>query len=174
MNKIFIKAFLFWIVAIWFAQNAYAQDYCYNCNADSLVRTLQYAKTDSEKIRLLTLLIDLKVFDVGSGESTKNDSILRNYVQSLLILSKSQKVKDVDAYKSLSDALNLLAKKDYLGAQNSFKKSIALFEKNHKKMPHLIAAVRYTYNAAGNQEERFKFYTEKLHYYLIKYNEERL
>ena len=155
------------ILSLCYAQQTYSQDYCYNCNVDSLDQALLHAKTDSEKINLLTVLIDLKVFDVGSGESIKNDSIMRVYVQSLVNLSNSNKIRNIEAYKSLSDAFNFIQKKNYLAAQKSFENSVALFDKTHKKMPRLLAAIRYSYNAAGNQEDRLQFYTNKLHYYRI-------
>lgn len=168
MNTIFKKVVvLCCILSLWIAQHSFAQDYCFNCNADSLVQILHKAKTDNEKIRILTLLIDLKVFDVGSGESSKSDSMVLENVQSLIKLSATLKVKNIEAYKSLSEALQSLNKKNYLAAQSSFIKSISLFDKSHRKIPHLLAAVRYTYNSAGNQEDRLQFYTDKLHYYLI-------
>ncbi len=157
---------LIFYLVVFFVQQAKAQDGCYNCHLDSLSRALNIAKTDPERIKLLTLLVDLRVSSVGSESGSRSDSLVLLDVQSLIELSNSQRVKDIDAYKRLSDGLHFLHKRNYIGAQNSFKQSISLFDKTHKKIPHLIASIRYIYNLAGNQDERLQFYSDKLFYYL--------
>ena len=164
MNIILKKTIIvFCIAAVFFANNACAQDSCYNCNIDSLTAAMKMAKSNNEKIKLLTLLSDLKL----ASFSQQTDTETTGYIQSLIELSKSQKVKDIDAYKSLLEALYFFKKRDFLNAQNSFKISIALFDKSHKKIPAILAITRLTYNEAGDQEDRYKFYTDKLQYYLI-------
>ena len=157
---------LIFYLVVFFVQQAKAQDGCYNCHLDSLSRALNIAKTDPERIKLLTLLVDLRVSSVGSESGSRSDSLVLLDVQSLIELSNSQRVKDIDAYKRLSDGLHFLHERNYIGAQNSFKQSISLFDKTHKKIPHLIASIRYIYNLAGNQDERLQFYSDKLFYYL--------
>lgn len=165
MNIILKKTIIvFCIAAVFFANNACARDSCYNCNIDSLALTLKSAKTDAEKIKLLPLLIDLRIRLINPGLLT--DSSIKNYIRSLIELSKSQKIKNIDAYKSMLDAFIFFEKKDYLDGQNFLKKSIALFDLDHKKIPYLLWFTRFSYNLAGNQKDRLKYYSDKLKYYL--------
>jgi len=169
--KVLIKNAMigFCVVAVFISQNVHAQDSCYNCNIDSLTQLMENAKTDPERVRLLTMLIDLRL--LGSNIKHNNhvemiDYFSIPYLTKLIELSKSEKVKNIEAYKSLFEASSFFAKKDYINAQNSMKKSIELFDQVHKKIPYLVLFTRISYNLAGNQEDRLKFYTEKLNYYL--------
>ncbi|HEY5370572.1 MAG TPA: ATP-binding protein [Hanamia sp.] len=167
MNILFKKTrIVLFVTTVFFLQHVNAQDSCYNCNLDSLSAALKTVKSDHEKIKLLYLLIDFNIRKLRV-EINKPDTLLLGYIQSLIELSKSQKIKDIDAYKSLSDAIHFLEKKDYMAEQNSFKKSIALFDNSHKKIPYLLVTARMAYNDAGNLEERYQYYTDKLKYYLI-------
>jgi signal transduction histidine kinase len=167
MNILFKKTrIVLFVTSVFFLQHVNAQDSCYNCNLDSLSAALKTVKSDHEKIKLLYLLIDFNISKLRV-EINKTDILLLGYIQSLIELSKSQKIKDIDAYKSLSDAIHFLDKKDYMAEQNSFKKSIALFDNSHKKIPYLLVAARGAFNEAGNLEERYQYYTDKLKYYLI-------
>jgi len=148
-------------------QSAYAQDGCYNCHTDSLAAVLRDAKTDEERIQLLKTLVDLKIFDAGSSESIEREKQTREYLQELIELSSTHNIKDIEAYKALQKASHCLDMKDYKAALVLFTESVRLFDKTKKKIPRLIAAIRYTFNAAGEQEERLRFYSEKLQYYLI-------
>ncbi|MDP4286261.1 MAG: ATP-binding protein [Bacteroidota bacterium] len=166
MNIILKKTIIvFCIAAVFFANNACAQDSCYNCNIDSLVLTLKSAKTDAEKIKLLPQLIDLRIRLINPVLLT--DSSIKNYIGSLIELSKSQKIKNIDAYKSILDGFNFFDKLDYTNGQNALKKAITLFDISHKKIPHLLMFTRLSYNFVGNQDSRLKYYTDKLKYYLI-------
>ncbi len=150
-----------------FVQSAYSQDGCYNCPSDSLAGVLREAKSDEERIQLLKTLIDLKIFDAGSSESSEREKQTRDYLHELIELSHSQNIKDIEAYKNLAEALHCLETKDFKAALGFFATSVGLFDKSKKKVPRLIAAMRYTFNATGEQEERLRFYSEKLQYYLI-------
>ncbi len=163
-----LSIIVFCLIGVFFTQNAHAQDNCYKCSMDSLTQLMENAKTDPERVRLLTMLIDLRL--LGSNIQHNNhvemiDYFSLPYLTRLIGLSKSEKVKNIEAYKSLLEAYGFFEKKDYLKAQNSMKKSIELFDQVHKKIPYLILFTRISYNLAGNQEDRLKFYTEKLNYY---------
>lgn len=166
MSKLFKKLLIvLCVTAVNFVPQTHAQDSCYNCNVDSLAQTLKAVKTDAEKVKLLKLLIDLNIGRINPNLLT--DSSIKNYIGSLLELRRSEKIKDIDAYKSLLDAFNFFEKRDYLNGQNSLKKSIELFDLEHKKIPNLLWFSRFAYNLQGNQEDRYKFYSSKLKYYLI-------
>ena len=55
-KKLPLQIFFLLAVSI---QTIRAQDSCFDCNYDSLANQLKMKQTDAEKIKLLTLLIDL-------------------------------------------------------------------------------------------------------------------
>ena len=168
MDKFFKKSVILIFILFLFQQRTTkAQDGCYNCRIDSLTHALELAESEPLKVKLLTMVIDLRMSTVGSESAAKSDSLVMLDVQSLIELSKSQSVKNIDAYKCILTGLQFLKKKDYIGAQNSFIESITLFDKTHKKIPRILAPIRYIFNIAGNQEDRLRYYKEKLSYYLI-------
>ncbi|WP_225975445.1 tetratricopeptide repeat-containing sensor histidine kinase [Panacibacter ginsenosidivorans] len=157
------KVFLFFCFLFFVTIHCLAQDSCYNCKLDSLEVALKTAKTIDKKIELITLLADLKLNSFGSGA----DSTVFQYIEALIEFSKSQKIKDIDSYKVLLEGLHFYTKKDFLNAQTAFIKSVELFDKTHKQIVSLLTVLRLTYNALGNQEDRYKLYTDKLQYYLV-------
>jgi signal transduction histidine kinase len=162
-----IKAFKkYQILIIFFLQlsgiTASAQDSCFNCNQDSLGGMLIQAKSDEEKIRLLELLSMLKLGRINRPD----DSLAIVYLQSLVDLSRSRKIDNIDAYKSVLEGARFYKKKNFQEAQNAFKFAVALFDKTHRKITVLLLVIRYTHNEIGNQEDRYKYFSEKLHYYL--------
>jgi len=170
MMNFFKKAvIIFSVSAVFFLQHAFAQDSCYNCNIDSLTQVYQKTKAGPEKIKLLTLLIDLKMFriHIHQVENSLSDDSSANYIRELIDLSRTQKVNDIEAYKSILDGFNFFDKLDYTNGQNALKKAITLFDISHKKIPLLLMFTRLSYNFVGNQDSRLKYYTDKLMYYLI-------
>ena len=146
-------------------QAVYAQGNSGDYKVDSLTNAFNIAKTAAEKIPPLIGLIDTRIAD-GRKKQISNDSLI-NCLHSLIALSHTQKVKDIDAYKYLLEGLEFANKKDYQNVQESFKKSIAQFDINHKIIYSLISSVRLYYNLLENQEDRYQYYTSKLQYYLV-------
>ena len=171
MMNFFKKAvIIFSVSAVFFLQHAFAQDSCYNCNIDSLTQVYQKTKADTEKIKLLTLLIDLRMFHIHIhlvNENSLSDDSSANYIRELIDLGRTQKVNDIEAYKSILDGFNFFDKLDYTNGQNALKKAITLFDISHKKIFRLLSFTRLSYNFVGNQDSRLKYYTDKLKYYLI-------
>ncbi|HEY5463048.1 MAG TPA: ATP-binding protein [Hanamia sp.] len=170
MNFFKKAAIIFSVSAVFFLQQAFAQDSCYNCNIDSLTQVYQKTKADTEKIKLLTLLIDLRMFHIHIhlvNENSLSDDSSANYIRELIDLGRTQKVNDIEAYKSILDGFNFFDKLDYTNGQNALKKAITLFDISHKKIPLLLMFTRLSYNFVGNQDSRLKYYTDKLKYYLI-------
>src|SRR5207253_2695934 len=115
------------------------------------------------------LLVDLRLLRINVksfGGNLLTDSLSKSYLNSLIQLNGSQKIKDINAYKTLSAAFNFIDKRDYLAAQNALVRAIALFDVHHKKIPDLLWFARLIYNEAGNQEDKYNFYNDKLKYYL--------
>jgi signal transduction histidine kinase len=152
---------ILFFLTFFYAVPVYSQDSLYRYKFDSLAASLKTVKTDEEKAKVLTLLIDLSLSKFNYG---LNDTV---YIHKLMELSSFQKVDNIAAYKALWEGLEFFHKKDFLKAQNSFKKAIPLFDRTHKKIPGLLIILRETHNQIGNQEDRYQFYTQKLHQYSV-------
>jgi signal transduction histidine kinase len=136
---------------------AYAQDSCYNCNRDSIIRQLPLVKTDAEKIKALSIIIDF---------SPTADSA-NYYIGQLIQLNKNHHLVDEAAYKKIAEANNFYLKKEYRSALESYKNAVGLFDKKGKKIAALLLGFRNIFNLLNTQEERYEYYKGKLNYYLI-------
>ena len=137
--------------------SAFAQESCYDCDYDSLRNQLPLVKTDTEKAKLLMLLIDL---------SPLTDTTLE-FIDQLVRIDGKIKGLDTEPYKLIRQALISLKKKDDSAALDYYKKAIVLFDKKKKIITSLLYSIRVIYNQLNQREERFKFYTDKLNYYRL-------
>ena len=137
--------------------SANAQESCLDCDYDSLMKQLPLKKTDTEKAKLLVLLIDLR-------PSLYTTSVL---IDQLVRLEGKIKTLDAEPYKLIRQALVSSKKNNDTAALDYYKKAIVLFDKKKKVIPMLLSVIRLTYNRLNQQEERFKFYDDKLNYYLL-------
>jgi tetratricopeptide (TPR) repeat protein len=92
---------------------------------------------------------------------------LTYYLKLLKELGNSIKIDNIEAYNFFLEGLESLDNENFVNAEQPFLKSVDLFDKFHKKIPRLLAQLRPVYNHLGRQEARFRFYNEKLKYYLI-------
>jgi two-component system NtrC family sensor kinase len=134
-----------------------AQDSCYTCNRDSMIRRLPLVKTNTEKIKLLTLIIDF---------SPTSDSA-NYFIGQLIQLNYKNGLIDKAPYQKIFEANNFYFKKQYADALDAYKGAVELFDKKRKKIPTLLLGFRNLFNLLNIQEERLKYYDEKLKYYLI-------
>jgi len=134
-----------------------AQDSCYTCNRDSMIRRLPLVKTNTEKIKLLTLIIDF---------SPTSDSA-NYFIGQLIQLNNKNGLIDEAPYQKIFEANNFYFKKKYTNALDAYKVAVELFDKKRKKIPNLLLSIRNLFNLLNIQEERLKYYDEKLKYYLI-------
>ena len=134
-----------------------AQDSCYTCNRDSMIKKLPLVKTNTEKIKLLTLIIDF---------SPTSDSA-NYFIEQLIQINKKNRLINEEPYQKIVEANNFYFKKQYANALDAYKVAVELFDKERKKIPTLLLGFRNLFNLLNIQEERFKYYDEKLKYYLI-------
>src|SRR5204863_3647161 len=73
-----------------------AQDSCYTCSRDSMIRRLPLVKTNSEKIKLLTLIIDF---------SPTSDSA-NYFIGQLIQLNYENRLIDEAPYQKILEANN--------------------------------------------------------------------
>ncbi len=142
--------------------HSFAQDSCFNCKYDSLVNQLQKQQTDEEKIKLLTLLIDL----TGEPFQEPPERTIK-FIDQLVALNKNVNLIDTEPYETLRQGFILWREGDFRTALDLVKKAVVSFDKKNKKIPFLLLFTRILYNRLNVSEERYNFYKQKLDYYLI-------
>jgi signal transduction histidine kinase len=155
---LFINTFLFAV----FVQFTFAQDNCFDCNYDSLVNQLRKQQTDAERIKLLSLLIDL----TGEPSQEPPERTIK-FIDQLVELNKQVKLIDTAPYEIMREGFILWRNGEFKTALNVLQNVIESFDKKNKKMPFLLLFIRILYNRLNVSEERYNFYKQKLDYYLI-------
>ena len=163
MNQIgksfFISLILF---CAFFHQNGFAQEGCFNCNYDSLVKQLPLKSTDAEKIKLLTLLVDLyPEFPIQPPD------VMMAYLEQLIALNKKSPVIDSHSYESMYESFVQWRNGSLDNALSNFSKTIDLFDQQKKIIINSLGEIRDLYNRLNRQEERLQYYKRKLDYYLL-------
>jgi hypothetical protein len=125
-----IVPLLFLFLAITTA--AIAQDSCYTCSRDSMITQLPLAKTNEQKIKLLTLIIDF----------APNADSANLYIQQLIDVNNKQKLINIEPYKNIKEANDFYAKKEYDNALRYYKNAVELFDKRRKKIVNLLLSFR--------------------------------
>ena len=150
-----IYAFCILIQCITIESNA--QDNCYSCNRDSIIRQLPLIKKDVEKIKALSIVIDF---------SPTADSA-NYYIEQLLPLNKKYRLVDDGLYQKIAEANTFYLKKEYRNALEAYKYAVKISDKKRKINAALLLGFRNVFNLLNIQEERLEYYKEKLNYYLI-------
>ncbi len=149
------------LILIFSTQPAFSQAVNFNYNYDSLAKQLPHKTTDVEKIKLLTLLIDMA--PISSREPTQRQI---NYLDELITLNKKGGM-DGNAYELMRECFGLWRSGEFENALSKCKKTIELFDKQKKVITPLLSGIRVLYNRLNRQEDRFQFYKMKLEYYLL-------
>ncbi|MEJ7695030.1 ATP-binding protein [Daejeonella sp.] len=161
--RVYYKFHLISILSIFIISgSAFCQNYVSNAQYDSLARELLKKTTDAEKIKVLQLLIDLE-----PEFSIEPPQRMINNLDQLIDLNNKTRVIDEAGYKSLRESYLLWRNGDLERALIGCKKTIELFDKQKKVMFRLLLQIRVLYNLLSKLDERFKYYTEKLNYYLL-------
>ena len=155
-----MKKFLFLIFLSAIGNAANAQEYCYNCDVDSLKTQLQLKKSPAEKVKLLEFLLELSSYEAYSQAELQSINQLIEY---------NQQSKSIDAapYIKKREGILLYQKSDWEGALVKFKESVELFDNQKKVVVSLILRIRLLFNKLNKQEERFQYYTQKLAQYKL-------
>jgi two-component system NtrC family sensor kinase len=143
--------------------NTHAQDSRYDYDYDSLARQLNKPQTDTDKIKLLALLVDLAP---ESGQSTVSEKTV-NYLGQLVQHNKRAHFINSAPYEVLLEGYVSWRKGALPEALAYLKKTVVLFDEQKRSMVRLLSSIRIVYNQLNQPEERYKFYREKLDYYLI-------
>jgi len=140
----------------------FSQKSQFNINFDSLATQLPNQKTKAEKIKSLCLLID------GMPDFSKDptDQIM-DYLEQLIELNKKNPTIDILPYLKMQECFKQWRNGDYKKALISIQQSIDMFDQQKKIIAPLLLLVRSLHNYLNIQDEKFKFYKEKLNYYLV-------
>ncbi|MEO7048477.1 MAG: hypothetical protein ABI091_24470, partial [Ferruginibacter sp.] len=156
--KAFFTTVLIFILSI---QSVFSQTVNFNYDYDSLAKQLPLKTTDAERIKLLTLLVDITPeFPVEPPPG------LITFLNELIALNKKYGIDD-SAYQSMKESFELWQGGDFETALLKCKKTVDLFDKQKKVISPYLSQIRILYNRLNLQEERFQFYKAKLEYYLL-------
>ena len=146
----FICLMLF--LTLYFRGNTLAQ----NSMKDSLRLQIAKETNDTSRIKLLIRLW---------SEYEDFDSLNIRYLKEALDLSLKTKFRYGLAYGKYYDVLELRRNGRYDEAIDKCKQCIASLDSLHVIVGKPLANIRILFNLAGKQEERFRFYSEKVAYY---------
>jgi two-component system NtrC family sensor kinase len=144
-------------------QISHAQNNCYNCNYDSLANQLNKQQTDTGRIKLLILLVDLAP-ELSRQPPTEKTV---EYLIQLIQYNKQAHFIDGTPYEVLLEGYSAWRKEAFQDALADFKKAVELFDRQKKIIVTLLSSTSTLFMRLNQEEERFKYYKEKLNYYLI-------
>jgi two-component system NtrC family sensor kinase len=159
IKTLFLIIIFLFVVSI---QTTPAQDSHYNYNYDSLALQLNKPQTDAERVKLLMFLVDIapKHTDAPPEKTLE-------YLVQLIHYNGSIKLIDSAPYEFMLEGYSIWRKSEYGKALTSLKNAVVLFDRQKKIIVTLLIEIRLLFNRLHLQEERYKFYKEKLDYYLI-------
>ena len=146
-----------------YIQTTPAQDSRYDYDYDSLARQLNKPQTDTDKIKVLALLVNLAP---ESGRSTPTEKTV-DYLGQLVQYNKQVRFLDGTAYEVWLEGYVAWRKGALQEGLAHLKNTVELFDEQKKAVVKLLSAIRILFNQLNQQEERFTYYKEKLDYYLI-------
>jgi signal transduction histidine kinase len=149
------------------SQAVVAQESCWDCSVDSLKTEAQNKANDAERLKVLALIVDLQSVTIDNrfNESPISDRL--HYIEQLLSLNKRLKILNPAPYEELKLAVSSFEAKDFEGTLFYMKRAIELFDRERKIIVVLLVDIRNIYNLLNKQQERFRFYNEKLNYYRV-------
>ncbi len=155
----FISIVLIFIFSIQFA---FSQTVNYNYDYDSLAKQLPQKNTDAEKIKLLSLLVDMNPeFPIEPQQR------VIAYLDELIALNKRKAAIDGTPYELMRESYELWRRGDLEKALSKCIKTVELFDKQKKVINPFLNQIRVLYNRLNKQNDRFQYYKTKLDYYLV-------
>jgi len=138
------------------AQNDFA-----HAAMDSLQKILYTQKTARDSLFTLQKMVDFTPIrqDETSG--------FPDHVGMLLRLNKQLKLIDPAPYLLIQQGNVYWAKRQYAQSLKSLQDAVTLFDKQHKGIFSLLINIRILYNYLNTQEDRLKYYQQKLEYYQV-------
>jgi len=135
----------------------------YNYKTDDLVKQLKTTKTDTGKLNILFSL----VFD-NNGLVESPAYVDTVYLKQLLNINEQVKLFDDKPFRTLQLALREDIKSNYTAEIALLKTSIDQFDEQDSEIVMLLIEMRWIFNVANQQAEKYRFYAQKLSYYLQK------
>ena len=161
------KSFVFILLAIiYLANSTQAADKfhfkpVYNYQKADLVKQLKIAKTDTDKLNLLNSL----AFD--NNELVESPTYIDTvYLNQIIKTNESAGLLDNKPYLTLRLALRENAKENYAAGLKLLKKAVDEFDTHGSEIVMLLIEMRWIFNVANQQEEKYQYYNNKLNYYL--------
>jgi len=156
-----IKKLIFLLPFYLLAGRCLAQEDFARATMDSLQKQLATTRTAGDSLLILQQLTD--VVPIRQGETIS----YTDWVPKLLQLNNRFKLINPSPYQLIEDGNKYWTNKQYPEALKSLQAAIGIFDKQHKQIVPLLMNMRILYNLVGNQEERLRYYNQKLEYYLV-------
>jgi two-component system NtrC family sensor kinase len=125
----------------------------------SLLQQLGKAKTDTEKMGLLSAL----AIGLANNDPAEIDT---TYIYRLLTLNASAKIINDAPFRNLLLALRAGRKNDYAGELVLLEQVVEQMDGQNINTGSLLFVMRWVFNVADKQEDKFQYYSKKLIYYL--------
>ena len=161
------KSFVFILLAIIYLPNTtQAADKfhfkpVYNYQKADLVKQLKIAKTDTDKLNLLNSL----AFD--NNELVESPTYIDTvYLNQIIKINESAGLLNNKPYLTLRLALRENAKENYPAGLKLLEKAVNEFDADGSEIVMLLIEMRWIFNVANRQEEKYQYYSSKLNHYL--------
>jgi len=128
---------------------------------DSLQKVLAKEKTPKDSLFTLQKLVDFT--PIRSDETLGYP----DHIKMLLDLDQKLKLIDPAPYLLLQQGNAYWAKRQYARALKSFQDAVTIFDKQHKVIYPLLINIRVLYNYLNTQEDRLRYFQQKLEYYQV-------
>ena len=151
--------FLFLLLSVCISNTVLKAQDCFNCNYDSLLIQLPKVKSDSDRVKLLTLLID-------KSDNSLSDRTLE-HIGLLLEANRKENLADTRPYVEMQKGILAWKKGDYRLSLSNFKNAISLFDTKHKIICDFLINVRNSFAILDLQDEKKEYYLNKLSYYQV-------
>ncbi len=138
------------------AQNDFA-----HAAMDSLQKILYKQKTAKDSLFILQKLVDFT--PVRADETLSYP----DHFKMMLELNGRLKLIDPAPYLLVQQGNAYWAKRQYAQSLKSYQDAVTIFDKQHKVIFPLLINMRILYNYLNTQDDRLKYYQQKLEYYQV-------
>src|ERR1700744_3679605 len=161
------KSFVFILLAIIYLPNSmqaagkFHFKPVYNYQKADLVKKLKTARTDTDKLNLLNSL----AFD--NNELVESPAYIDTvYLNQIIKINESTGLLNNKPYLTLRLALRENAKENYPAGLKLLEKAVNEFDADGSEIVMLLIEMRWIFNAANRQEEKYQYCSSKINHYL--------
>jgi two-component system NtrC family sensor kinase len=165
MKKLFIVCFIIIssLLSKAGAKEKFHLETCYNCTYKELLSELTKTKSDTERIVVLHNLINC-----FQNNSNNPQSLDTNYFNQLIKINERINLINDQPYRTFRLALRAGKNKRFLDELSLMKKAVEEFDAENIESFMLLIEMRWVFNVANKQDDKFQYYSKKLSSYLLQ------